>query len=332
MKNMRNGKAVGTDGIAKEMIESLGEKGVDIVTEITNKIYENGATPNQMRETIMIKIPKVEGTLKCEQHRTISIINHIAKIILKVTTERIRSKIRPEIAEEQFGFVANSGTTNAIFTLNRVIENAIQVRKNVYLCFIDYEKAFDTVRHNELLDVLKQIGVDGKDLRLIKNIYEMQRVALQLGGELTDWVDIKRGVRQGCVMSPDLFNIYAEFVMRNIDDEGIRVGGKNINKIRYADDAVPIADSEDKLKTLLQNVSEHSEAMGIKINRKKAKTMVITKKDRSPIVCVRLNNEEIEQVGDFLYLGSLINWDGRQDKEIRRRMAIAYRGGSRPNI
>ena len=129
MKSMRNGKAVGTDGIAKEIIESLGEKGVGIVTEIANKIYENGATPNQMRETIMIKIPKVEGTLKCEQHQTICIINHIAKIILKVITERIRSKIRPEIAEEQFGFVANSGTTNAIFTLNRIIENAIQVQK-----------------------------------------------------------------------------------------------------------------------------------------------------------------------------------------------------------
>ena len=124
-------------------------------------------------------------------------------------------------------------------------------------------------------------------------------------------------------MSPDLFNIYAEFIMRNIDDEGIRIGGKNINKIRYADDVILIADSEDKLTTLLQKVSEHSEAMGIKINRKKTKTMVITKKDRSPIVCVRLN-EEIEQVDDFVYLGSLTNWDGKQDKEIRRRIAIAY--------
>ena len=157
----------------------------------------------------MIKIPKVEGTLKCEQHRTISIINHITKIILKVITERIRSRIRPEIAEEQFGFVTNSRTTNAIFTLNRIIENAIQLQKNVYLCFVDYQKAFDKVRHNELMNTLKQIGVDGKDLRLIKNIYEMHRVALQLGGELTDWIDIKRGVRQGCVKSPDLFNIYA---------------------------------------------------------------------------------------------------------------------------
>ena len=324
MNNMKNGKAIGTDGIAKEIIEALGEKGVDILTEIANKIYENGATPNQMRETIMIKIPKVEGTLKCEQHRTISIINHITKIILKVITERIKSRIRPEMAKEQFGFVANSGTTNAIFTLNRIIENAIQVQKNVYLCFVDYEKAFDKVRHNELMNILKQIGVDGKDLRLIKNIYEMQRVALQLGGELTDWIDIKRGVRQGCVMSPDLFNIYAEIIMRNIEEEGIRVGGKNINNIRYADDTVLMADSEEKLKALVQKVSEHSEAMGIKINRKKTKTMVITEKDRSPTIRLRINNDEIEQVDNFVYLGSLINWDGRQDKEIRRRIAIAY--------
>ena len=129
MKSTKNGKAVGADGMAKEMIESLGEKWLDIVTEIASKIYEKGATPSQMRDTIMIKVAKVEGTLKCKQHRTISIMNHIAKIILRVITERIRSKIRPEIAEEQFGFVANSGTTNAIFTLNRLIENAIKVQK-----------------------------------------------------------------------------------------------------------------------------------------------------------------------------------------------------------
>ena len=73
------------------------------------------------------------------------------------------------------------------------------------------------------MNILKQIGVDGKDLRLVKNIYEMQRVALQVGGELTDWIDIKRGVRQGCGMSPDLFNIYAEFIMRNIEEEEIRL-------------------------------------------------------------------------------------------------------------
>ena len=174
------------------------------------------------------------------------------------------------------------------------------------------------------MNILKQIGVDGKDLRLMKNIYEMQRVALQLGGELTDWIDIKRGLRQGCVMSPDLFNIYAEFIMRNIEEEGIRVGGKNINNIKYADDTELMADSEEKLKALVQKVSEHSEAMGIKINRKKTKTMVITKKDRSPTSRLRINNDEIEQVDNFVYLGSLINWDGRQDKEIRRRIAIAY--------
>ena len=113
----------------------------------------------------MIKIPKVEGTLKCEQHRTIGILNHIAKIILKVLTKRVRSKIRPGIAEEQIGFAANSGTTNAIFTLKRTIENAIPVQNNVYLCFVDCEKGFNRVRHNELTNILKQIVVDGKDLQ-----------------------------------------------------------------------------------------------------------------------------------------------------------------------
>ena len=173
------------------------------------------------------------------------------------------------------------------------------------------------------MNILKKIGLDGKDLRLIKNIYVMQRVALQLGGVLTYWIDIKRGVRQGCGMSPDQFNIYAEFIMRNIEEEEIRVGGKNINYIRYADDAVLINDSEEKLKMLVQKVSEHSEAMGIKINGKKTKTMVITKKDKSPTIPLRINNDEIKEVDNFVYFGSLVNWDGRHEKETRR-IAKAY--------
>jgi len=105
MNRMKKGKAIGKDGIAVEMLESLGETGLEIIKDIATEIYNTGILPEQMLQTVMITIPKVAGTLKCEQHRTISIINHKAKIILRVIIERMRSKIRPEISEEQLGFV-----------------------------------------------------------------------------------------------------------------------------------------------------------------------------------------------------------------------------------
>ena len=113
------------------MLESVGEKGLEVIKDIATKIYNTGILPEQMIGTVMITIPKVAGTRKCEKHRTISIINHMAKIILRVIIERMRSKIRPEISEEQFGFVNNSCTINAIFALNRLIENALEIGKDM---------------------------------------------------------------------------------------------------------------------------------------------------------------------------------------------------------
>ena len=126
-----------------EMLEYLGEKGLEIIKDIVNKIHNTGILSEQIIETVMITIPKVAGTRKCEQHRRISIINHMAKIILRVIIKGMRSKIRPEISEEQFGFVKNSGTINTTLAPNRLTENALEIGKDIYLCFIDYEKAYD---------------------------------------------------------------------------------------------------------------------------------------------------------------------------------------------
>lgn len=207
MSKMKRGKAVGGDEVTAEMIEALGDFGVDLVTDINNKIYNTGNLTTQMCESVFVVIPKIAGTLQCNKHRTISIMSHITKIILRVILTRIRNKLRPEISDEQYGFVAGKGTTNAIFSLRVLTENMIEVQKDTYLCFIDYEKAFDRVRHVELMDMLWSVRVDGKDLRLIKNLYWKQKGAVRVGEDKSEWQAIERGVRQGCVMSPDLFNL-----------------------------------------------------------------------------------------------------------------------------
>ena len=111
---------------------------------------------------------------------------------------RVRNKINPEIAEEQCGFVEGKGTTNhAIFILRTLIERALEIQKDVYLCFIDYTKAFDRVRHDEIIKELTKLKIDGKDLRIIKNMYWEQTAAMRVEGEISAFQKIKRGVRQG---------------------------------------------------------------------------------------------------------------------------------------
>ncbi|GFS25466.1 endonuclease-reverse transcriptase [Elysia marginata] len=236
---------------------------------------------------------------------------------------RVRNKIGQEIAEEQCGFAEGKGTTNAIYMLRTLIERALEVQKDVYLCLIDYTKAFGRVRHTEILKQLKQLNVDGKDLRIIKNIYWKQIAAVRIKNETSTFQNIKRGVRQGCVLSPDLFNLYSETILRNLESNpGLKIGGRMINNLRYADDTVLVAENEEDLQNLLDIVVRGSKKMGLELNSKKTEVMVISRKE-IPGCDTYVDGAKLKQRESFKYLGTLISQDGRNYTEINSRIAQA---------
>ncbi|GFS27117.1 RNA-directed DNA polymerase from mobile element jockey-like [Elysia marginata] len=161
IRKMKAGKATGPDGTAVEMIEALEEYGVEKLTSLLNEIYDTGEIPTDISRSVFIAHPKKPGPTECKLHRTISLMSHVTKILLRVVMIRIRSKIKPEIADEQYGFVEGKGTTNAIYTLRTLIQRAIEVQKDFHLCFIDYRKTFDRLRHDEIMKDLTQIKIDG---------------------------------------------------------------------------------------------------------------------------------------------------------------------------
>ena len=323
ISRMKKNKAAGPDNIVIEMINALEEFGIEKLTEIINEIYEKGEIPTDLSRSIFIALPKRPRAIECELHRTISLMSHITKIILRIIMLRARRIIKPEIGEEQCGFVEDSSTRNAIFMVRMISERAIEMQKNLYLCFIDYTKAFDKVQHEELFKLLQALDLDGKDIQLIRNLYWEQTACIKIGYELSDYTKIERGVRQGCVFSPDLFNLYSEMIMRELDGQkGFVVGGHNINNLRYADDTVLMAESENDLQRLLDIVVEQSKKKGLYINCKKTECMVVCKRER-PRCRLKIGEFEIKQVGKYNYLGSIITEDGTCDTEIRRRIGIA---------
>ena len=151
-----------------------------------------------------------------------------------------------------------------------LIEKAIESQKNIYLCFIDYAKAFVCVDHNKLWNILKQMGIPDYLTRLLKNLYAGQEATVRTGLGTTDWFQTGKGVRQSCILSPCLFNFHAEYNMWNarLDETqaGIKIAGRNINNLRYADDTTLIAESEEDLKSLLMKVEDESGKTGLKLN------------------------------------------------------------------
>ena len=156
---------------------------------------------------------------------------------------------------------------------------------------------------------------------LLRNLYAGQEATVRTGYGTTDWFQIRKGVRQGCILSPCLFNLYAEYIMRNTGLDAtqaeIKIAGRNINNVRYADDTTLMVESEGKSKSLLMKVKEESEKVSLKLNSKKTKIMAF-----SPINSWQINGETIETVRDYLWRGSKITADGDCSHEIKRRLLL----------
>ena len=172
--------------------------------------------------------------------------------------------------ERIHGRTVQRGTRDQIPNIRWIIEKATEVQQNVYLYFIDYAKAFDCVDHSKLWKALKEMGIPDHLTCLLINLYVGQEARVRTLHGTTYWFRIEKGVWQGCLLSPYLFNIYAEHIMRNAGlDElqaGIKIGGRNINNLRYMDDTTLMAESEEELKSLLRRMKEESERASLKWN------------------------------------------------------------------
>ena len=184
--------------------------------------------------------------------------------MLKILQARLQQYVNCELPDVQAGFRKGRGTSDQIANICSIIEKTRELQKNVYFCFIDYAKAFDCVDHNKLWKILKEMGIPDHLTCLLRNLYEGQEAPVRTGHGTTDWFQVGEGVCQGCiVLSPCLFNLCAEYIMRNagLDEAqaGIKNAGRNINNLRYVDDTTLMAESEEELKSLLMKVKEESE-------------------------------------------------------------------------
>ena len=197
---------------------------------------------------------------------------HASKIMLKILQARLQQYVNREHPYLQAAFRKGRGTRDQIAKIRWITEKAREFQRNIYFCFIDYVKAFECVDHNKLWNILNEMGIPDHLTCLLRNLYAGQEATVRTEHGTMDWFQIGKGVHQNYVLSPCLFNLYAENIMQNarLDESqaGIKITGRNINNLRYADTTL-MTESEEELKILLMKVKEESGKSWLKTQHSK---------------------------------------------------------------
>ena len=277
---------------------------------------ENSAVAIGLEKISFHSNPKERQCQKMFNYCTIALISHASKVMLKILQSRLQQYVNSELSDVQAEFRKVRGTRDQIANIRWIIEKAREFQKNIYFCFIDYAKAFDCVHHNKLWKILKEMGIPDHLTCLLRNLYAGQEATSRTGHGTTDWFQIRKGVGQGCILSPYLFNLNAEYTMRNARlheaQAGIKIARRNINNLRYADDTTLMAESEEELKRLLMKVKEESYKASLKLNIQKMKIMA-----SGPITSWQIGGETVETVTGFIFLGSKITADGDCSQKLK---------------
>uniref|UniRef100_A0A8B9X023 RNA-directed DNA polymerase n=1 Tax=Bos mutus grunniens TaxID=30521 RepID=A0A8B9X023_BOSMU len=315
--SMTMNKISGGDGIPVELFQILKDDAVQVWHSICQQIWKTQQWARDGKRSVFIPIPKKGKANECPNYHTIALISHASKVMLKILQARFQQYVNCELPDVQAGFRKGRGTRDQIANIRWIMEKQESSRKTSISALLTMPKPL-TVDHNKLWTILKEMRVPDHLTCLLRNLYAGQEATVRTGHGTTDWFQIRKGVRQDCIMSACLFTLYAEYIMRNsgLDEAqaGIKISGRNINNLRYADDTTLMAESEEELKRLLMKVKEESEKVGLKLKIQKTKVMA-----SSPITSWQKDGKT---VADFIFGGSKISADGGFSHEIKRHLLL----------
>ena len=325
MSRIKRGKSTGPDNLPAELLWAVGEEAVNIMHRICTVVWEKLTWPSDWMKSILVVLPKKGDITLCSNNRTIALISHASKVLSHVVLHRAEHYLNCEMAIEQAGYMAGRGTRDQIANLRWLIEKTLDVRgEKLYICFIDYVKAFDCVNHERQWVMLLEFGVPRHLVELLRHLYSSQTAVVRIANGESEPFQIGKGVQQGGIPSPKLFNAYTERIMRRALDDcdsGVRIGGRLVNNLRYADDTTLIATTVTDLEEMLRRVRVESEAAGLRLNVRKTKLMVVGGGQAN--VNITVEGEPVEVLSSFNFLGSQINATGGSKSDIIQRMAIA---------
>ena len=314
LRKMKNGKNPDVCEIQVELLKAGGISLMKWMQMVFNLVMRFGKAPRDWMRAVVIPIYKKGCRLTCSNYRGISLLSVARKWFGKVLNTRLRTSTEGNVMEEQGGFRAMRGCIDQVFTLRQVIEKGIEKRRELFMAFIDLEKAYDRVNRVKLWEALKQAQVGEGLVRAIQSLY------------LESEARVKVREKQGCTITPWLFNVFLDVIVKEAREgfkEGVRLGEENIDALLFVDDMVLLADSEESLRVNLTKLDEALTKWEMTMNWEKTEVMKVGKERGH--CCVEVGDRKLESVEVVKYLGVMISGDGRMEEEIRSRTGKAAR-------
>lgn len=322
---LKNGKAPGHDRITAEMLKNLSNEGLQMLLEVFNKVWAEKRIPNDWKVGIIVPIHKKGDTRNCNNYRGITLLSAAVKTYERILERRLATTIEPTLKETQSGFRKGRSIQDHIFTIRQIIHKTLLSRSRAFFAFIDLEKAFDKVRRQTVWNILEKRKVNKQLLEAIKSVYTESLNYVACKNMKSDVFETPEGLRQGGVLSPVLFCVFMDEIMKECTPKvkKLTIGYRRLAPVEisecvFADDVVIMARSECDLQKNLVFWDEALVKYGMKINSNKTKVMMVARETEE--IDIKLREEKIQQVTQYKYLGVTIENSGRQETDIEERI------------
>ncbi|VDP41775.1 unnamed protein product [Schistosoma curassoni] len=323
IRQIKNGKTAGPDNIPAEALKSDIEVTTNMLHLLFKRIWEEEQVLMNWKEG-HIKIPKKGDLSKCENYRGITLPSVPGKVFNRVLLNRMKNAVDAKLRDQQAGFRKYRSCTDRTARLRIIVEQSIEWNSSLYINFIDHEKAFDSVDRRTLWKLLRHYGVPEKIVNIIRNSYDGLQCKVVHGGQLTDAFQVRTGVRQGYLLSPFLFLLVVDWIMKTSTSEGKRgiqwTAQNQLDDLDFADDLALLSHTHEQIQIKTASVAAVSASVGLSIHKGKTKVLKFNTENSNTIT---LDGETLEDVESFTYLGSIIDEQGGSDADMKVRIGKA---------
>ena len=315
IKHLKSGKSAGPDKIVGEMLKQRNTTVVEFIVQLFNNMFEKGHFPSEWAKSIVIPLFKKGDTNNPDNYRGIALTSILSKVYTHVLNKRLKvwAENEEKIIEQQAGFRSNYSTIDHIFTLYSIVEKTLSSNSKLYVAFVDFKKAFDSVNRNALWNVLRKSGVNGKLYMALKAVYSSVLACVRVNGRYSDYFECFNGVKQGCLLSPHLFSFFINELAVELSKKGkhgvqIIPGTIEIFLLLFADDVVLLSQTVKGLQNQLNVLKGEADRLGLRVNLQKTNIIVFRKGGHlSQQEKWFYGTEEVTTVNTYKYLGTIFS-------------------------